>query len=39
VLAPQRSNAMQRAREASEAQSKDDEHARRRLARKLNLIG
>jgi hypothetical protein len=39
VLAPQRSNAMQRTREASEAQSKDDEHARRRLARKLNLIG
>jgi len=39
VLAPQRSNAMQRAREATEAESKDDEQARRRLARKLNLIG
>jgi hypothetical protein len=39
VLAPQRSNATQRTREASEAESKDDEHARRRLARKLNLIG
>jgi hypothetical protein len=40
ALAPQRSNATQRTREAaSEAQSKDDEHARRRLARKLNLIG
>jgi len=39
VLAPQRSNAMQRTREATEAESKDDEQARRRLARKLNLIG
>ena len=39
ALAPQRSNAMQRSREATEAESKDDEHARRRLARKLNLIG
>jgi len=39
VLAPQRSNATQRTREATEAESKDDERARRRLARKLNLIG
>lgn len=39
VLAPTRSNATQRAREAASAESKDDEHARRRLARKLNLIG
>jgi hypothetical protein len=39
VLAPTRSNATQRAREATEAESKDDESARRRLARKLNLIG
>ncbi len=39
VLAPTRSNATQRTREATEAESKDDEHARRRLARKLNLIG
>ena len=39
VLAPQRSNATQRTREATEAESKDDEQARRRLARKLNLIG
>ena len=39
VLAPIRSNATQRTREATEAESKDDEHARRRLARKLNLIG
>ena len=39
VLAPTRSNAAQRTREAGEAESKDDEHARRRLARKLNLIG
>jgi hypothetical protein len=39
VLAPTRSNAAQRTREAAEAESKDDEHARRRLARKLNLIG
>ena len=39
ALAPQRSNATQRTREATEAESKDDEQARRRLARKLNLIG
>jgi len=41
VLAPTRSSAMQRTREApaSEAESKDDEQTRRRLARKLNLIG
>jgi hypothetical protein len=39
VLAPPRSNAMQRTREAASAESKDDEHARRRSARKLNLIG
>ena len=39
VLAPLRSNATQRTREATEAESKDDEQARRRLARKLNLIG
>jgi hypothetical protein len=39
VLAPTRSNATQRSREATEAESKDDEQARRRLARKLNLIG
>ena len=41
ALAPQRTSAMQRTREtpASEAESKDDEQARRRLARKLNLIG
>jgi hypothetical protein len=41
VLAPIRSSAMQRTREtpAAEAESKDDEHTRRRLARKLNLIG
>ena len=39
VLAPVRSNATQRTREAAQAESKDDEQARRRLARKLNLIG
>jgi hypothetical protein len=39
VLAPLGSKATQRNREAGEAESKDDEHARRRLARKLNLIG
>jgi flagellar hook-length control protein FliK len=39
VLAPLGSKTTQRNREASEAESKDDEHARRRLARKLNLIG
>ena len=39
VLAPTRSNATQRTREATEAEAKDDENARRRLARKLNLIG
>jgi Flagellar hook-length control protein FliK len=41
VLAPIRSSATQRTREtpATEAESKDDEHTRRRLARKLNLIG
>jgi len=39
VLAPTRSNATQRTREATEAESKDDEHARRRAARKLNLVG
>lgn len=40
ALAPSRSNATRRAREsASEAESKDDEQTRRRLARKLNLIG
>jgi hypothetical protein len=41
VLAPTRSSASQRTREtpASEAESKDDEQTRRRLARKLNLIG
>lgn len=41
VLAPTRSSAMQRTRETSagEADSKDDEPTRRRLARKLNLIG
>jgi hypothetical protein len=41
VLAPPRSSASQRTRvtPASEAESKDDEQTRRRLARKLNLIG
>ena len=41
VLAPIRSSVTQRTREtpASEAESKDDEQTRRRLARKLNLIG
>jgi len=39
VPAPTRSTATQRTREAALAQSKDDEQARRRLARKLNLIG
>ena len=39
VLAPIRSSATQRTREATEADSNDDEQARRRLARKLNLIG
>jgi hypothetical protein len=41
VLAPTRSSAMQRTRQAqaTEADSKDDEQTRRRLARKLNLIG
>ena len=39
VPAPTRSTTTQRSREAMEAQSKDDEQARRRLARKLNLIG
>ena len=41
VLAPIRSSATQRTREtpATEAESKDDEQTRRRLARKLNLIG
>jgi len=39
VLAPTRSSATQRTREATEAESKDDEQTRRRLARKLNLIG
>ena len=39
VLAPLGSKTTQRNREASEAESTDDEHARRRLARKLNLIG
>jgi len=39
VLAPTRSNTTQRTREATEADSKDDEQTRRRLARKLNLIG
>ena len=41
VLAPTRSNTTQRTREtaATEAEAKDDEQTRRRLARKLNLIG
>jgi len=41
VLAPPRSSATQRTRQtpAAEAESKDDEQTRRRLARKLNLIG
>jgi len=41
LLAPPRSSASQRTREtpANEAESKDDEQTRRRLARKLNLIG
>ena len=40
VLAPTRSNATPTsAREATEAESKDDEQVRRRLARKLNLVG
>ncbi|MEO6601754.1 MAG: hypothetical protein ABIQ16_17890 [Polyangiaceae bacterium] len=39
ALAPVRSSAAQRSRDAAEAESTDDEHARRRLARKLNLIG
>ncbi len=41
VLAPTRSSAAQRTREtpAAEAESRDDEQTRRRLARKLNLIG
>jgi hypothetical protein len=40
-LAPVRSSATQRTREAqaTPAEPTDDEHARRRLARKLNLIG
>jgi len=39
VLAPIRSNATQRTDDATETESKDDESARRRLQRKLNLIG
>jgi flagellar hook-length control protein FliK len=41
VLAPTRSSATQRTRDAqaTEAEAKDDEQTRRRLARKLNLIG
>jgi len=41
ALAPVRSSATHRTREAqaAEPESTDDEHARRRLARKLNLIG
>ncbi|MEI9936946.1 MAG: flagellar hook-length control protein FliK [Pseudomonadota bacterium] len=39
VLAPIRSSATQRTPEANEAEAKDDEQTRRRLARKLNLIG
>ncbi len=39
VLAPTRSNATQRAHEATPGESTGDEQARRRLARKLNLIG
>ncbi|MET0794120.1 MAG: hypothetical protein ABW061_21540 [Polyangiaceae bacterium] len=39
ALAPVRSSATQRTREATESESSDDEQARRRLARKLNLIG
>ncbi len=41
VLAPIRSSATQRTRDApaTEAESTDDEQTRRRLARKLNLIG
>ena len=39
ALAPVRSSATQRTREATDAEPTDDEHARRRLARKLNLIG
>ncbi len=40
ALAPVRSSATQRTREAqADAEPQDDEHARRRSARKLNLIG
>jgi hypothetical protein len=41
ALAPVRSSATQRSREAQAAETEptDDEHARRRSARKLNLIG
>ena len=39
ALAPVRSSATQRTREATEAEPTDEEHARRRAARKLNLIG
>lgn len=39
ALAPVRSSATQRTREAQAAEPTDDEHTRRRLARKLNLIG
>lgn len=39
ALAPIRSSATQRTREATESEPTDEEHARRRAARKLNLIG
>ena len=39
VLAPLGSKITQRTPEATPAESKDAEHARRRLARKLNLVG
>jgi hypothetical protein len=39
TLPAQRSVATRRARDLAQAESKDDEHARRRLSRKLNLIG
>ena len=39
ALAPVRSSATQRTREATESEPTDEEHARRRAARKLNLIG
>src|SRR5207302_1600677 len=39
TLPAQRSSATQRARDTAEAESKDDDRERRRLSRKLNVIG